>query len=278
MHASIQSFAQSKLFQMGIIGVILFTALLIGIESFPQFMTDSRMHQFEVAHQVILWIFIAEAAIKLVAAWPKPQQYFSDAWNVFDFTLIILSLLPFAGQFAMIGRLLRLFRVLRLVAALPELRLIVETLLRSIPSMLNVIILMSIIFFIYGVAGYHLFHEHDPTHWRDLGYSILTLFRIVTLEDWTDVMYTAMELSPYYGFFFVSFVVFGTFIVINLFMAVVINNLDEAKQSQLEKLKNPNLHDELSQTLLGTRKQLELLEQQLNSLKKQQPLKEPEKD
>ena len=267
MHARIQTFAESRLFRNSILLVILLTAVLIAIEAFPQIMTDNLADYFEFAHQVILAIFVAEAVIKLAAAWPKPQNYFKDPWNVFDFTLIVLSLIPFAGQFALIGRLLRLFRVLRLVAALPELRLIVETLLRSIPSMMNVIILMSIIFFIYGVAGYHLFHEHDPTHWRDLGYAILTLFRIVTLEDWTDVMYKAMELSPYYGFYFVSFVVFGTFIVINLFMAVVINNLDEAKQAQLKKLANPNLHEELMQTLQGTREKLEELEAQLNSLK-----------
>jgi len=267
MHQTLRLFSQSRMFQLGIIFVILFTALLIAIESFPQIMNAQLQMKFDLLHEIILWIFIAEAAIKIIAAWPKPQDYFKDAWNVFDFTLIVLSLLPFAGQFAMIGRLLRLFRVLRLVAALPELRLIVETLLRSIPSMFNVIILMSIIFFIYGVAGYHLFHEHDPTHWRDLSYAILTLFRIVTLEDWTDVMYKAMELSPYYGFYFVSFVVFGTFIVINLFMAVVINNLDEAKQNQLSKLENPDLHQELMQTLNGTRQKLEELEAQLNHLK-----------
>lgn len=269
MHQYIQNFAQSRLFQHGIIAVILFTALLIALESFPQLMNETMQYRFDVLHEIILWIFIAEAAIKLIAAWPKPHEYFKDAWNVFDFSLIVLSLLPFTGQFAMIGRLLRLFRVLRLIAAMPELRLIVETLLRSIPSMLNVIILMSIIFFIYGVAGYHLFHEHDPTHWRDLGYAILTLFRIVTLEDWTDVMYKAMELSPYYGFYFVSFVVFGTFIVINLFMAVVINNLDQAKIEQLSKLESPNLHEELMQTLNGTREKLEQLEAQLHHIKNQ---------
>ena len=273
MHQYIQSFAKSKLFNYSIIGVILFTALIIALESFPQLMNETTQSSFNFLHEIILWVFIAEAAIKLIAAWPRPQDYFKDSWNIFDFSLIVLSLLPFTGQFAMIGRLLRLFRVLRLVAALPELRLIVETLLRSIPSMLNVIILMSIIFFIYGVAGYHLFHEHDPTHWRDLGYAILTLFRIVTLEDWTDVMYKAMELSPYYGFYFVSFVVFGTFIVINLFMAVVINNLDQAKIEQLSKLENPNVHEELMQTLNGTREKLEQLEAQLQNIKKQVPKK-----
>ncbi|MGH1540853.1 MAG: ion transporter [Arenicella sp.] len=264
---AVRTLAQSRFFEHFIIALILLTAGLIGYESFPQLMTQTRQNQFETIHSIILGFFILEAAVKITAAWPAPQNYFKNRWNLFDFTLIVLSLLPFAGQFAMIGRILRLFRVLRLITALPELRLIVETLLRSIPSMLNIILLMSIIFFIYGVAGYHLFHEHDPTHWRDLSYAILTLFRIVTLEDWTDVMYTAMELSPYYGLYFVSFVVFGTFVIVNLFIAVVINNLDEAKYVHLQKLESPDLHEELMITLKSTKEHVIQLEKQLDSLK-----------
>ena len=167
----------------------------------------------------------------------------------------------------MLGRVFRLLRVLRLVNAFPELRLIVETLVKSIPSMLHITILMSIIFFIYAVLGFHLFHEHDPTHWRNLAYSLLTLFRIVTLEDWTDVMYKAMELSPAYALYFVSFVVIGTFVVVNLFIAVVINNLDEAKYAHLKKLENPDLHDQLLNTMVEAKNSIESLEQQLNALK-----------
>ena len=190
---------------------------------------------------------------------PKPWEYFKSAWNVFDFSLIVVSLLPIASEFALLGRVLRLLRVIRLINALPELRLIVETLLRSIPSMLHITLLMSILFFVYAVLGFHLFHEHDPTHWRNLAYSLLTLFRIVTLEDWTDVMYKAMELSPAYALYFVSFVVVGTFVVVNLFIAVVINNLDEAKYAHLKKLEHPELHDQLMQTLVSTKGSIENL-------------------
>ena len=242
--------------------------MIIGFESFPQNMNPSLSHAFELAHTIILGFFIAEVVIKIGAAWPRPFDYFKSSWNCFDFCLVVLSLLPFSGGFAMIGRMLRLFRVVRLITMLPELRLIVETLLRSIPSMLNIMLLMGIIFFIYGVAGYQLFHEHDPEHWRDLSYAILTLFRVVTLEDWTDVMYKAMELSPYYGFYFVSFVVFGTFVIVNLFIAVVINNLDEAKYQHLEKLESPDLHEQLMQTLKSTKDHVIELEKQLDSLKK----------
>ena len=259
--------AQSKAFENTIIGLILLTALLIGIEAFPQWITPRLQQQFDLAHNLILAAFIIEAFIKLAALAPRPWHYFKSGWNVFDFTLIVVSLLPVTNSFAMLGRVLRLLRVLRLINALPELRLIVETLLRSIPSMFNIAILMGILFFVYAVLGFHLFHEHDPEHWRDLSYAVLTLFRIVTLEDWTDVMYTAMELSPLYAAYFVSFVIVGTFVVINLFIAVVINNLDEAKLAQLAKLNEQDAHTELLESLQQTKERMHVLEKQLQRLK-----------
>lgn len=264
---AIKQFAASALFDRIVIGLILVTAAMIGFEAFPSLMTPTIESIFNTGHSIILGLFIIEAIIKIVALSPKPLEYFKDGWNIFDFSLIVLSLLPISSEFAMLGRVFRLLRVLRLVNAFPELRLIVETLVRSIPSMLHITILMSLLFFIYGVLGYHLFAEHDPTHWRNLAYSLLTLFRIVTLEDWTDVMYTAMELSPAYAFFFVSFVVIGTFVVVNLFIAVVINNLDEAKYAYLQKLEHPDLHDQLMNTMVTTKAQIESLEKQLNALK-----------
>ena len=268
-----KSIAGSKRFDQIIIGLILFTALIIALEGFPSWMTPARASLFDTLHQLVLIAFIIEAVIKIVAHSPQPWNYFKNGWNVFDFSLIVLSLMPIGSEFALLGRVLRLLRVLRLINAFPELRIIVETLVRSIPSMMHITLLMSIIFFIYAVLGFHLFHEHDPTHWRNLAYSLLTLFRIVTLEDWTDVMYKAMELSPAYALYFVSFVVVGTFVVINLFIAVVINNLDEAKYAHLKKLEQPNLHDQLLSTMVQTKASLESLEQQLNHLSK--PEKQP---
>ena len=219
----------SPLFEKLIIGLIVLTAVLIGAEAFPEWVSPTAVRYLDGLHSVILFIFILEMAVKLIALWPQPLRYFYSGWNVFDFSLIVLSLLPFTGQLALVGRLLRLLRVLRLISALPELRLLSETLMRSIPSMGSVLLLMGLLFFIYAVIGYHLFHVHDPLHWRNLAYAVLSLFRIMTLEDWTDIMYTAMELSPFYGIYFVSFVLIATFIVINLFIAVVLNNFDSVK-------------------------------------------------
>jgi voltage-gated sodium channel len=149
---------------------------------------------------------------------------------------------------------------MRLISAIPELRLIVTTLVKSLPGMMHVVLLMSVIFYIYAVAGFHLYNEHDPELWGTLGLSLLTLFRVVTLEDWTDVMYTAMEMNPYSWIFFVSFVVVGTFVVINLFIAVVLNNLDEAKQARLDELRQPVNKDELLKELRQTQEMLQRLQ------------------
>ena len=181
------------------------------------------------------------------------------------FPVIVFSLNPSTGEFAMIARLARLLRVVRLISTIPELRLIVSTLVKSIPSMIYVMTLMGVIFYVYAIMDYQLFHEHDPTYWRSLGISLLTLFRVVTLEDWTDVMYMAMDFHFLFWIYFVSFVVLGTFVVINLFIAVVINNLDEAKAEQLAELQGPVTHKEILNDLRDTQNSFKRLEECLES-------------
>ena len=252
----------TPLFERAIIGLILLNAIILGLE------TDSTLVEnvgswFELGHQLILVAFIIEAVLKISAVAPRLKLYFGNGWNLFDFSVILLSLLPATGELAMAARLARLLRVLRLVSAIPELRLIVATLIRSIPSMGNIMLLMSIIFYIYAIAGYQLFHLNDPQHWGTLGLSLLTLFRIVTLEDWTDLMYTAMESKPWSWIYFVSFVVMGTFVIINLFIAVVLNNLEQAKAEQLEAIRQPVSRDDLIKELANTQLALNRLQQKI---------------
>lgn len=254
----------SFLFERSIIGLILLNALILGVET-DVVLVDDYGQWFKLAHNLILGAFVMEAVLKILAVAPRLKLYFGNGWNLFDFSVIIFSLLPATGELAMVARLARLLRVLRLISTIPELRLIVATLIRSIPSMGHIILLMSIIFYIYAIAGFHLFHSHDPQHWGTLGLSLLTLFRIVTLEDWTDVMYTAMESQPYAWIYFVSFVIMGTFVIINLFIAVVLNNLDEAKAERLEKLQQPVSKEELLKELENTQQALRRLQQQIKN-------------
>lgn len=216
-------------FEHVVTAVILMSAVLIGIETSPS-VTALWSGTIELTHQLILCFFVAEVTLRIVSHYPRPLDYFRDPWNLFDFMVVFMSLVPWQGEYAMVGRLLRVLRVVRLVSRFAELRMIVSTLLKSLPSMLHILMLMSLIFYVYAVMGYHAMHDIDPTHWGTLGTALITLFRIVTLEDWTDVMYTAMDAKPWIWIYFISFVIVGTFVVVNLFIAVMLNNLADVKK------------------------------------------------
>ena len=252
-------------FDIFIIALILINAVVLGLETSTGIVAEYG-EWLLLSSDVILGLFIVEALLKMLAVAPRISLYFKDGWNLFDFSVIVLSLLPATGELAMVARLARLLRVMRLISTIPELRLIVSTLIRSLPGMSHVIMLMGVIFYMYAVAGYHLFSEHDPQHWGTLGISLLSLFRVVTLEDWTDLMYTAMEMSSYSWMYFVSFVVMGTFVIINLFIAVVLNNLDEAKQEQLKELQGPVGKDEILDELKTTQQALQRLQEKMERM------------
>lgn len=265
MKAFSKRVVDGRWFEPAMIGLILFNGVLIGLETSKEFVA-SYGDWLHLGNDIILAVFIAEAALKLTAVAPRFSRYFGDGWNLFDFSIIVLSLLPATEEFALVARLVRVLRVLRLVSAVPQLRLIVATLVRSIPSMGHVLTLMSIVFYIYAVTGYHLFEEHDPEHWGTLGTSLLTLFGIVTLEGWVQVMETALEAQPWAWIYFVSFVLLGTFVMLNLFIAVVINNLDASKEAELEALRNPVTHDEVLRELERTRNALADLQRRLEGM------------
>ena len=249
-------------FEYTIIALILLNGVFLGLGTSPV-LAQQYGDLLHLGNQIVLGVFIVEALLKMIALAPRVDMYFRDGWNVFDFLVIVFSLIPATGEFAMVARLARLLRVLRLISAIRELRLIVAALVRSIPSVGHVMLLMSIIVYIYAIIGYQLFHEHDPMHWRSLGISVLTLFNIITLEGWTVVMDNAMQLHSWAWIYFVSFVIAGTFVVINLFIAIIINNLDDAKAERLRELEPPVSRAELLRELRTTRDALRRLEQRL---------------
>lgn len=254
-------------FERIIIGLIILNAIVLGIETYPVIAVPYEPVLLSI-NRIVLFIFVIEAVLKITAATPVFSRYFGDGWNLFDFSIVVFSLIPQTGEFALIARTIRLLRILRLITAVPELRLIVATLIKSLPGLGNVILLISIVFYIYAIAGYHMFHDHDPFHWGSLGVSLITLFRVLTLEDWTDVMYSAMELYPWAWIFFISFVVVAAFIVINLFIAVVINNLHKA-QHEMELVLDEKLDAEILHTLNESRNSLERIERALAKRQKQ---------
>ena len=247
------------------IGLIVFNAILIGLETSREFV-ERYDGWLSISNDVILGVFIIEALLKIIAVAPRFRLYFGNGWNLFDFSIVVLSLIPATGEFALVARLIRILRVLRLVSAVPQLRLIVATLVRSIPSMGHVILLMSVIFYIYAIIGFHLFGDDDTEHWGTLGASLLTLFQMVTLEGWVEVMDTALGAHWWAWIFFVSFIMVGTFVVLNLFIAVVINNLEQSKIEQLEELENPITHEDVLRELERTSRALKDLQAKIARL------------
>ncbi len=218
----------TRAFDNVVIAMILATAIGLGVDTSHALGARFGPLIGWVYHAVLV-VFVLEAAIKLTAVAPRFERYFRDGWNLFDFTVLVLALIPDTGEFALIARLARLLRVLRLITVVPQLRIIVATLVRSLPGLGHVMLLLFVIFYVYAVAGVNLFREHDPLHWGSLGTALLTLFRVMTLEDWTDAMYIAMEFHPMSWLFFVSFVLVAAVVMINLVIAVVINNLHDAR-------------------------------------------------
>jgi len=292
------SLSNSEYFNRFIIATILLAGVVVGAQTYPNFAQENA-HILSFLDRAILIIFTLEASIKILAEGKNPFNYFKNPWNLFDFTIVAACLLePFldlGGAFLPVLRLARILRVLRLVTAIPKLQLLVTCLLKSLPSMFYVSILLFLLFYIYGAMAVFLFAENDPIHFRNLQTSILSLFRVVTLEDWTDVMYINMYGSNQYGYtaedlakwnpvssgsplwaalFFVSFVLIGTMIVLNLVIGVIMNSMDESNaemsiKQEIEKRRSKpepvrdGLHDlqnrmeELSSELKVIKKMIE---------------------
>ncbi len=259
---SVGRLVNAPAFEYSIIALILINAALLGMGTSPRLVAEYG-NLINLGYQIVLGVFIVEALLKMIALAPRSDRYFREGWNVFDFLIIVFSLIPATGQFATIARLARLLRVLRLISTIKQLRLIVEALMRSIPAVGHVMILMSVVLYIYAIIGYQLFNQHDPEHWGNLGISALTLFRVLTLESWTEIMYTAMLLHPLAWLYFLSFVVVGTFVVINLFIAIIINNLDETKLERMRE--QPISQAELLNELRTTQGMLRRLESRMNA-------------
>ena len=253
--------SESKSFTNLILCVIGVAAVVVGMQTYKEFELEYRT-VFNTLNAVILGIFIFEVIIKIVTQGRQPQNYFKDAWNIFDFSIVAVCLLPIeSNDFVAVLRLVRVLRVLKLVSAIPRLQVLVGAVLKSIPSIGYVFLLATMHFYIYGCMATFLYSENDPVHFRNLQTSMLSLFRAVTLEDWTDLMYINMYGSANYGYdgssytmladlgidrdevvssaspfaaalFFVSFIVSGAMIVLNLFVGVMLTGMEDAKKEQ----------------------------------------------
>jgi len=258
---------ESRPFRGFIIGVILFAGVLAGFETSASVMSHHGA-LLNALDLVILGIFITEIALKFAAHGRHPLGFFRDSWNIFDFVIVALCLLPAAGSFASVLRLARVLRLLRLVSALPKLQLLVGALLKSLSAMGYVSLLLGLLFYIYAVAGVHLFGHASEGDFGTLPFALLTLFQIVTLDNWSDVFHRAAAHAPALAvaIYFVSFIVFGTMIILNLFIGIIMNSMAEMHEEMAER----DCAEHIRQSgNTGLTDELRMLERQAKALQSQ---------
>jgi voltage-gated sodium channel len=208
----------------GIIGVILFNAVILGLETSYEIMAVAGPLILAL-DAACLAIFVVEIGLKIFA---QRLSFFRSGWNVFDFVIVGISLVPGAGAFTVL-RALRILRLLRVISVTPSLRRVVEGFLRALPGMGSVFLLMGMIFYIGAVMATKLFQASFPEWFGDLGNSAYSLFQIMTLESWSmGIVRPVMEVYPYAWAFFVPFILVTTFAVVNLVVGLIVNSMQEA--------------------------------------------------
>ena len=254
----------------------LLVVLFIGCAAVLGLATFSIDEQYEIGAGLFLLlalvVLILEVILKMIALSPRVDRYFRDGWNTFDFLTIsfllisLVALPPPAADYGLLIMLVRLLRLLRGLSTVRDLQLILSTLIRSVPSVGHVVILLCVIIYAYALVGQQTFGEHDPARWGDLGVSALSLFQVMTMDDWVGIMRPVIELEPLAWIYFVSFLMISAFIVANILIAVVIRNLEEARQERPRPLETPTSREEILQELRSTQQALHRLEERLQQL------------
>ena len=250
----------NKAFEWFVMFVIIFSAIVIGAKTYP--LPDAILSLVVLLDWVITFIFLFEIVVRFIAEEEK-RRFFLNGWNIFDSLIVIISLIPVDNsELAIIGRLIRIFRVLRMISIVPELRTLLNALLQALPQLGYVVALMFIIFYIYAAVGSTFFADINPVLWGDISISMLTLFRIMTFEDWTDVMYETMAVYPLSWTFYLSFLFLTAFAFLNMVIGIVVSTLDEehAKERGQDILAQPLATE---QSVMELKQEMQLLKAML---------------
>jgi len=252
----------NKIFQFVIISVIVLSALMIGVKTYDVDPVYLKLLTFiDIA---ITYLFLFEIIVRFIAE-GHSISFFKKAWNVFDTLIVAVSLIPIDdSEVVLLARLIRIFRVLRLISIIPELRILISALIKALPPMGYVLLLMFIIFYIYAAIGSLLFDDINPVLWGDILVSMLTLFRVVTFEDWTDVMYETMEVYPFSWVFYLTFIFLNAFVFLNMMIGIVIERMQTEHDAY-------NLENDIGEVaeMKHIREDTRAILQRLESLEKQ---------
>ncbi len=259
MVAAAQRIADAAWFQNLVVGVIIANAAVLGIETYDG-VVDRWGDTLHAIDRVFLWFFVVELAIRITAAGFRLDRFLRSGWNVFDPVVVVASLAPGLPSDSTALRVVRLLRVTRLLRLFPDLRVLLDGLRRAAPPAMSLVALTFLLVYLYAIVGWTLFHEEVPQYFGDLGESMLTLFTLLTIEGWNSILETLREASPWAIPYVLSFILIGTFVVLNLVIGVVITSLDEAYGATRREQEGADLADAID----DVRRALDALEHRMS--------------
>ena len=260
----VKQFVEKSSVQNFIIALIVFNSITIGMETSSVIM-NSFGRTLLLIDKIILAVFVIEILLKLYA---YGFSFFKSGWNVFDFSIVAIALLPASGVLAVL-RSLRIFRSLRLIKNVPKLRFIVESLFHSLPSLVWIFVLLALVFYVFAVIGTKLFGAVYPEWFGNIGASMFSLFQIMTLEGWAEISRAIMVKYPFANIYFIIFILLASYTTLNIFIAIVVNTMSEVQQKTskegIEKIEDiiQDEKEELRKDILSLKEQIIKMEEKL---------------
>jgi voltage-gated sodium channel len=229
----LMQFRQNRLFEIIVVSVILFSAMVTGVKTYE--IPTQILRLVDWLDYAITVFFVMEISVRFLAEANK-RDFFKSGWNIFDTIIVTVSLIPVSdSELAYVARLIRIFRVLRMVSVIPELRHLLNSLLKALPQLGYVALMMFIIVYIFAAVGTTLFADVNEFLWGDIAVSMLTLFRVMTFEDWTDIMYETMAVYPLSWIFYLTFIFLNTFAFLNMLIGIVVNVMEQERAEEYQE-------------------------------------------
>ena len=219
----------SPAFTATVLAVIAANAVVLGAQTYEGAVREYG-DQLDLLNAVFLGFFVVELALRMAAHGSRPHRFFASGWNVFDLVVVAAAFTPGIRESSTLLRLARVVRVVRVIRLLPDLRVLILATARSLPPLASMTVLTALILFLYGMVGWQMFGREDPEAWGNIGDAMLTLFVLLTLENFPATLERGREIEPWSVVYFVSFVLIAAFIVLNVLIGIVLHSMEEARE------------------------------------------------
>ena len=262
----------SSQFELLIAFIILVNAVSLALLTMPDIDPEVKQTLGEL-DTFALYVYLVELIMRMVSYGKRPWEFFRQGWNIFDFSIVVLSFGIFSGE-TIILRLLRIFRLIRIFRFLPEVRVLTSSVVKSLPPLMSVGVLIFLALFIYGMAGVYLFGEQLPESWGNITLALTSLFILLTLENFPNYLEEAVEISPWALPFYLSYIFIVVFTVLNVLIGIVLNAMDEAREENKERKRKISKLDAIVHEVDDITSDGKVTEDEINRLREQLKLME----